>query len=181
MRVYIICPVRRLDKDTKEKLDNFVAKLEKKGIDVYLPYRDTDQTLSEVEINDMNINAIYKSDEVYVWYMKESTGSHFDLGVAVALEKPIRLINDIKRTDDKSYANYLLDINESSDEKREMKRWIDNASYEELLRKWRFAPLGDKYFSGNIGEYFTKKIIEKRNKLSSKEESEISKKVGWSE
>ena len=29
----------------------------------------------------------------------------------------------------------------------EQKRWIDNASYEELLRKWRFTPSGDPIFT----------------------------------
>ena len=33
----------------------------------------------------------------------------------------------------------------------EMKRWIDNASYEELLRKWRYAPTGDPFFHNDTG------------------------------
>lgn len=30
----------------------------------------------------------------------------------------------------------------------ELKNWIDNATYQELLRKWRFSPSGDPFFIG---------------------------------
>ena len=60
----------------------------------------------------------------------------------------------------------------------EMKNWIDNASYEELLRKWRFDPSGPGFFQGEIGLYFQQKMSEKKNKLSHEEQVRISKAVG---
>jgi len=33
----------------------------------------------------------------------------------------------------------------------EQKDWIDNASYEQLLHKWRFTPAGDPFFSVDVG------------------------------
>jgi hypothetical protein len=44
----------------------------------------------------------------------------------------------------------------------EQKAWIDGASYEDLLRKWRFAPAGDPMFVGDTGEYFKAVMARKR-------------------
>jgi hypothetical protein len=45
----------------------------------------------------------------------------------------------------------------------EQKNWIDQASYMDLLRKWRFAPAGDSYFIGDTGEYYAKVMAAKRS------------------
>ena len=45
----------------------------------------------------------------------------------------------------------------------EQKKWIDEASYEDLLRKWRFAPAGDPMFQGDTGEYYSKVMNEQRS------------------
>ena len=38
----------------------------------------------------------------------------------------------------------------------QMTKWIDNASYQELLRKWRFTTVGDScFFLGDVGAYYT--------------------------
>lgn len=55
-----------------------------------------------------------------------------------------------------------------------MKTWIDNATYEELLSKWRFATIGDPFFAGEIGDYYAKVMKEKREN-----HVEVSKKIGW--
>jgi hypothetical protein len=55
--------------------------------------------------------------------------------------------------------------------------WIDNASYEELLTKYRFAPLGDPLFIGAMGEYFFE--VMERKKPSPEEHTLISKRIGW--
>lgn len=62
---------------------------------------------------------------------------------------------------------------------KEIKQRIDNMSYKELLKKWRFAPVGTPLFEGESGEYFEKVFSEKRKKLLSGEYSAISKEVGW--
>ena len=61
----------------------------------------------------------------------------------------------------------------------EMKEWIDNASYEELLQKQRFAPIGHSMFRGNVGKYFQKKFRQKREALQPYEQVQASKSVGW--
>lgn len=59
-----------------------------------------------------------------------------------------------------------------------MKKWIDNASYEQLLAKWRFAKIGDPYFQGEIGEYYSKVMNEKRKNAN---HTQASKTIGWKE
>jgi len=59
------------------------------------------------------------------------------------------------------------------------KEWIDNASYEELLRMWRFAPPGDPFFVGEMGEYYSMKIAERRKEVGEEEHTRVSKKIGW--
>lgn len=60
-----------------------------------------------------------------------------------------------------------------------IKEWIDNASYEELLRKWRFAPIGDPMFIDETGEYYYDVMREKKNQLSHEEAVQASKNIGW--
>jgi hypothetical protein len=60
----------------------------------------------------------------------------------------------------------------------EQKRWIDNASYETLLRKWRFAPVGDPMFQGEDGAYYSKVMFAKRD-AAPDAAVRASKNVGW--
>ena len=45
----------------------------------------------------------------------------------------------------------------------EQKQWIDNASYEQLLGHWRFAPVGDSMFQGDTGQYYEERMKALRN------------------
>lgn len=56
------------------------------------------------------------------------------------------------------------------------KAWIDNSSYEELLKKWRFAPIGDPMFQGELGDYYKKVMAEKAKLVDT---ATCSKRVGW--
>lgn len=56
------------------------------------------------------------------------------------------------------------------------KRWIDAASYEELLSKWRFASIGDPMFQGDTGDYYAAVMREKRK---SADHVQDSKNIGW--
>lgn len=61
----------------------------------------------------------------------------------------------------------------------EMKEWIDNASYEELLMKNRFAPIGDKFFAGEIGKYYMSAMNQKKEMVGQENAVKASKKIGW--
>ena len=58
------------------------------------------------------------------------------------------------------------------------KAWIDLASYEQLLSRWRFAPAGDPYFSGETGKYFSK-MMQQRKEENPAGAVEASKRIEW--
>lgn len=62
-----------------------------------------------------------------------------------------------------------------------MRNWIDEATYVELLRRWRFHPAGSPWTKGKIGHYFGKVMEEKKAKLTHSEQVAASKEVGWGE
>ena len=67
----------------------------------------------------------------------------------------------------------------SSQDVERMKRWIDTASYEDLLRKRRFATSGDPFFQGEVGDHYVKVMNERRAEVGVDEHVRISKIVGW--
>jgi hypothetical protein len=62
---------------------------------------------------------------------------------------------------------------------QEMRDWIDNASYEDLFRKWRFAPAGDPFFQGDVGKYYSEVMVKRRKEVGPEEHTRISKRLGW--
>lgn len=60
-----------------------------------------------------------------------------------------------------------------------MKAWIDQAGYEQLLGKWRSAPVGSPWFQGEVGDYYVKKMAEKREQIGDAAHVSASKSLGW--
>lgn len=60
----------------------------------------------------------------------------------------------------------------------EAKAWIDNASYMQLLSRWRFAPAGDPIFQGDSGDYYATVMAEKHD-ADPDEAVRASKAIGW--
>ena len=61
---------------------------------------------------------------------------------------------------------------------KERMAWIDEQSHEVLLSRWRFAPIGDLFFQGEVGEHYTRVMMEKRQSSGDNGVS-ASKAVGW--
>jgi len=62
----------------------------------------------------------------------------------------------------------------------ENKKHIDSLSYEQLLSKWRFAPLGDVWFQDETGKYWGDRMNELRNQTGGNERHvAASKSIGW--
>ena len=59
----------------------------------------------------------------------------------------------------------------------DMKKWIDEASYTELLRKWRYAQIGELFFQGEMGKYYGKVLSQKRNEVGADEHVRTSKAI----
>ena len=61
----------------------------------------------------------------------------------------------------------------------EMKAWIDGATYEQLLRKWRFDPPGSPWFMGEMGDYFAAVMARKGEEIGPEQKVQASKHVDW--
>ena len=59
------------------------------------------------------------------------------------------------------------------------KEWIDNATYTQLLERWRCAPIGDTIFQGEAGQYYSETMRRKRNEAGEKAHVAASKLIGW--
>jgi hypothetical protein len=92
--IFVICTVRGAPDEYKKKLEDYVEKLEQKGYFVHLPHRDTNQDATGYSICSQNRQAIELSDEVHVFYNGNSQGTHFDLGMAFALDKQIIVVEN---------------------------------------------------------------------------------------
>jgi hypothetical protein len=61
----------------------------------------------------------------------------------------------------------------------EEKNKIDNMNYEDMFRRWRFAPIGDPQFQAETGDYFAKVMFQKKKEVEDAAHTAISKKIGW--
>lgn len=112
MKIYIICPVRNMTKKQSAEVNEHVKFLEKERHKVHFPPRDVDQTDDGIGLSicQEHARAMKQCDRVAVYWDEKSKGSHFDLGMAFILNKPVYLINNPERTKEKSYTNVLRSI-----------------------------------------------------------------------
>jgi hypothetical protein len=60
------------------------------------------------------------------------------------------------------------------------KAHIDSLSYQGLLSRWRFAPVGDPWFQGEAGKYWGERMKELREKPGGNaKHASASKTIGW--
>jgi len=94
MKAFVIHPIKDADPDFMDEVKSFVKGLEAAGHFVYLPVEDTkqeDKTLGyRICLN--NKHAIIEADVVFVAWDGQSRGCVFDLGMAFAMDKEIRII-----------------------------------------------------------------------------------------
>ena len=107
MKIFIICTVRKASFEYVKKLEQYAESLENQGHNVHLPHRDTDQDETGINICRQNYQAIKNADEVHIFYNPESTGTHFDMGVTFALNKPIVVVENVEYGPGKSYPRML--------------------------------------------------------------------------
>ena len=110
MNIFIICPVRNATDEQKTMLEKHILSLESNGHSVYYPARDTDQSDTKgYQICSDNLLGIVSAEVVHIFYDPKSTGSLFDLGMAFALGKPLRIVNQVEPTYGKSFSNMILE------------------------------------------------------------------------
>lgn len=116
-KIYIICPVRKLTEEEKNKILNYVKELEKQGHTVKCPFRDTNQTDKiGLHIVEEHTQDILWADQIHIWWNPTSEGSIWDIAQSYLamrlMTKKMVLINpeDIELTPDKSFTNVVVAI-----------------------------------------------------------------------
>lgn len=94
-KIFLICPVRNATDEQRKWIENFVREKYDDGYAIHAPHLHTRQTdlFGGYAICKQNAEAVASSQEIDIYYDQSSTGSVFDLGVAYALYKPLRLLN----------------------------------------------------------------------------------------
>lgn len=119
-KIYVVCSVRNADPKEVEQVEAYVKKLEEEGHEVHYPPRDVDQECETgVSIVEAHRKAMLASSEVHVFWNVESSGSHFDIGMAVALGKKIIGVNAVHEDGEgKSYWKVIKHYEEEASEER---------------------------------------------------------------
>jgi hypothetical protein len=90
-KAFLICPVRGHDMAETQKI---VYDLETEGWEVHWPPRDTEQNdETGWYICSENRDAIRRANVVFVIWDGKSQGCLFDMGMAFAMNKPIRILS----------------------------------------------------------------------------------------
>ncbi len=102
-KIFVICPVRKATPEQEAEIREYISYLKKVGHSVYYPKDHTDQNDPRgLRICADNRTAISNADEIHV-YWTGSEGALFDIGMAMAMEKPMLLINHEAKTALKFY------------------------------------------------------------------------------
>ncbi|MGI6423132.1 MAG: hypothetical protein ACOX0X_00735 [Candidatus Dojkabacteria bacterium] len=94
-KIFLICPVRNATEEQRKWIERFVSEKYKEGYIIHAPHLHTRQVdlFGGYAICKQNAEAVATSEEVDIYYDQSSVGSVFDLGVAYALRKPLKLLN----------------------------------------------------------------------------------------
>lgn len=127
-KIFLICPVRNITEEERERMKQYIKNIEKQGHKVHWPPRDTNQDDPiGLRICTDNAEAIIEADEIHVWWNPDSKGSLFDLGMAFILDvlhgKKIILANpdEVDSANKKSFNNVLLALHKKNTETRQKK------------------------------------------------------------
>ena len=95
-KIFLICPVRNATDEQRKWIEDFVVQKRKEGYTIHAPHLHTRQEdmFGGFAICTQNAEAVATSSEIDIYYDQSSTGSVFDLGVAYALHKPLKLLNE---------------------------------------------------------------------------------------
>lgn len=105
-KTFLICPVRG---HTPEETQAIVEQIERGGIAVHWPPRDTDQNdPTGYRICQQNRYAIEAADFISIVWDGKSQGCLFDMGMAFAFGNiPVRVIQLPEPTEGKSFQNMI--------------------------------------------------------------------------
>jgi len=109
MKIFIVCPVRKISDLLKSTIEAKILELENAGYLVYYPARDTEQNdPTGYSICATNREAIRDADEILIAWDGSSEGVLFDIGMAFMMGKAIKIIEPFPpKTEGKSFASMI--------------------------------------------------------------------------
>jgi len=124
MKIHLICPVRNVTEEQQKEIDDYCAQLEKEGHIVHNPKYAVDQDdPTGMGICEGHFKSMEKANRVDVFWDVNSKGSHFDFGMAFALNKPMKLVKTYQPDNEgKSYVKVMLEMQKYTEE---MQKRID--------------------------------------------------------
>ena len=118
MKIYIICSVRGVPREYKDRILAHAAALHKKGHEVRVPW-DTAQDGTGINICCSHREDCQWADEIHVFYKADSQGSHFDLGMAFMARKPLVVVENADYGPGKSFPRMIEEWQASAPPKGE--------------------------------------------------------------
>lgn len=116
MKIFLICPVRKVDSEVQKRIAAYVASVKDAGHQIHWPFTDTEQNdpTGGYEICKTNFAVILEADEIHIWYDETSGGSKFDMGGVFMLvtmlgwKKKIVIVNDREVVDSTTKSFYKV-------------------------------------------------------------------------
>ena len=102
-KIYILCPVRNVSAIQKAKIESYIDQLKEEGNQVHSFQNVNQDDPTGYGIVMGHLGGMKECDEVHVFWDVSSSGSHCDLGMAIALNKKIVLVECFQDNDGKSY------------------------------------------------------------------------------
>jgi len=120
MKIHLICPVRGVTEEQQKEIDEYVKELESQGHTVHNPkYAVNQDDETGWNICKGHLDSMIKSDRIDVFWDINSKGSHFDLGMAFALNLPIKIVKLYEPdSDGKSYVKVMREIEKKNKNKK---------------------------------------------------------------
>lgn len=116
MKIHLICPVRNVTEEQQKEIDDYCAQLEQNGHIVHNPKYAVDQDdPTGFFICEGHYESMKDADRVDIFWDVNSKGSHFDLGMAFALRKNIKVVKLYTPDNEgKSYAKVMYKMEKIS-------------------------------------------------------------------
>jgi hypothetical protein len=109
MKIHLICPVRNVTDEQQKEIDDYCKSLEQQGHSVHNPkYAVNQDDETGFYICAAHCHSMVHSDRIDIFWDVTSKGSHFDLGMAFALNKPVKLVKTYQPDNEgKSYVKVM--------------------------------------------------------------------------
>ena len=112
MKIHLICPVRGVTEEQQKEIDDYAKSLEEQGHTVHNPKYAVDQEdETGYRICWGHLESMKITNRVDIFWDVSSKGSHFDVGMAFALAKAIKLVKAYQPDNEgKSYLKVIQEI-----------------------------------------------------------------------